>query len=79
MGNENQRDQIFREILMILEAYLYDKYNNYVLQKILEIGSPAHKVQLYDCLAPYFKDIIYRKYASRVVQKMLEVDFYVFF
>jgi hypothetical protein len=50
-----------------LYEHVKDKYYNYIIQKIFEIGEKEHKVKLFEKLKEFFLEFLQDKYGCRVI------------
>jgi pumilio RNA-binding family len=70
--NEDEKQLVFEEILLVANPLMTDVFGNYVLQKLFEYGTPDQCEQLGLLLAGQAVNLAMQMYGCRVVQKALE-------
>lgn len=71
-SNEQEKEQIFQQILPHAYSLMTDVFGNYVLQKILELGTVEQKIKIFDAMKGNIFQLSQHTYGCRVVQKILE-------
>ncbi len=70
--NDEEKQLVFEEILLVANPLMTDVFGNYVLQKLFEYGTPDQCEQLGQLLAGQAVNLAMQMYGCRVVQKALE-------
>jgi len=70
--NDEEKQLVFEEILLVANPLMTDVFGNYVLQKLFEYGTPDQCEQLGLLLAGQAVNLAMQMYGCRVVQKALE-------
>ena len=70
--NDDEKQAVFEEILLVANPLMTDVFGNYVLQKLFEYGTPDQCEQLGQLLAGQAVNLAMQMYGCRVVQKALE-------
>lgn len=70
--NDEEKQLVFEEILLVANPLMTDVFGNYVLQKLFEYGTPEQCEQLGQLLAGQAVNLAMQMYGCRVVQKALE-------
>lgn len=70
--NEDEKQLVFEEILLVANPLMTDVFGNYVLQKLFEYGTPDQCEQLGLLLSGQAVNLAMQMYGCRVVQKALE-------
>ena len=65
---------MFQQIAPQAFPLMTDVFGNYVIQKILELGTDEQKWAIYDNMRGKIFDLCQNTYGCRVVQKALEVS-----
>lgn len=70
--NDEEKQLVFEEILLVANPLMTDVFGNYVLQKLFEYGTPDQCEQLGLLLSGQAVNLAMQMYGCRVVQKALE-------
>lgn len=70
--NDDEKQLVFEEILLVANPLMTDVFGNYVLQKLFEYGTPEQCEQLGILLSGQAVNLAMQMYGCRVVQKALE-------
>lgn len=68
----SEREQLFQQIFPHVESLITDVFGNYVIQKILELGTSEQKLKIYGCIKKRVTEYSHHVYGCRVIQKVLE-------
>ena len=68
----DEKAMIFSEVLPRAHELMSDVFGNYVVQKLLEHGTPAQKHSILNLLQGHLVPLSRQMYGCRVVQKALE-------
>lgn len=71
-ASPEDRDLIFQEVVKDAFTLSSDAFGNYVVQKILEVGSKYHKEKLFEILKGRISDLSLNSFGCRVVQRIIE-------
>jgi len=72
LGDRLEQDVVVREILPSIRRLRNDVFGNYVVQKLLDFGSPQVRASIRDTLEGEMLQLSLQMYGCRVVQKALE-------
>jgi pumilio RNA-binding family len=72
MGDFTEQQIVMREVLPAIRRLRNDVFGNYVVQKLLDFGSPKTKSDIRDTLEGEILPLSLQMYGCRVVQKALE-------
>jgi len=72
LGDTSEHRIVMNEVLPAIHRLRNDVFGNYVVQKLLEFGSPKMKVDIRDTLQGEMLHLSLQMYGCRVVQKALE-------
>jgi pumilio RNA-binding family len=72
MGDFAEQQIVMREVLPAIRRLRNDVFGNYVVQKLLDFGSPKTKSDIRDSLEGEILPLSLQMYGCRVVQKALE-------
>ncbi|KAM3143105.1 hypothetical protein pb186bvf_004691 [Paramecium bursaria] len=72
MGNQQQREKIFKALEEDFYNLSKHKFGNYVIQKIIECGNPNMCMTIYNSLNYNMMGMCMDKFGCRVVQKLIE-------
>ncbi|KAL7580795.1 hypothetical protein ACA910_001073 [Epithemia clementina (nom. ined.)] len=76
LGDSLEQDVVVREVLPSIRRLRNDVFGNYVVQKLLDFGSPQVRASIRDTLEGEMLQLSLQMYGCRVVQKALEaLDF----
>lgn len=73
-ASEEEREQMFQQILPHAYPLMTDVFGNYVIQKILELGTDEQKIAIYETMYGNIFELCQNMYGCRVVQRALEVS-----
>ena len=72
MGNVAEQLLVMQEVLPAIRRLRNDVFGNYVVQKLLDFGTPTMKAEIRDTLEGEMLQLSLQMYGCRVVQKALE-------
>lgn len=72
MGDVNEQQIVMNEVLPAIRRLRNDVFGNYVVQKLLDFGTPGMKGDIRDTLDGEMLPLSLQMYGCRVVQKALE-------
>lgn len=72
IGNDTEQQIVMAEVLPAVKRLRNDVFGNYVVQKLLEFGTPQMRADLRDSLKGEMLHLSLQMYGCRVVQKALE-------
>ena len=72
LGDRLEQDVVVREVLPSIRRLRNDVFGNYVVQKLLDFGSPQVRASIRDTLEGEMLQLSLQMYGCRVVQKALE-------
>lgn len=72
MGDVNEQQIVMKEVLLAIRQLRNDVFGNYVVQKLLDFGTPQVKADIRDTLEGEMLQLSLQMYGCRVVQKALE-------
>ena len=72
MGNVAEQQLVMVEVLPAIRRLRNDVFGNYVVQKLLDFGTPAIKAEIRETLEGEMLQLSLQMYGCRVVQKALE-------
>jgi pumilio RNA-binding family len=72
MGDVTEQQIVMREVLPAIRRLRNDVFGNYVVQKLLDFGTPEVKNQIRETLEGEMLQLSLQMYGCRVVQKALE-------
>jgi pumilio RNA-binding family len=72
MGDVAEQQIVMREVLPTIRRLRNDVFGNYVVQKLLDFGSPGVKADIRETLKGEMLQLSLQMYGCRVVQKALE-------
>ncbi|KAK4772512.1 hypothetical protein SAY86_014287 [Trapa natans] len=70
---DDQKSDVFKEVLPCASQLMTDVFGNYVIQKFFEYGSAAQRKELADHLKGQMLPLSLQMYGCRVIQKALDV------
>ena len=73
LGDGLEQEVVVREVLPSIRRLRNDVFGNYVVQKLLDFGSPQVRASIRDTLEGEMLQLSLQMYGCRVVQKALEV------
>jgi len=73
-SSDQEKEQIFQEILPHAYSLMTDVFGNYVIQKILQLGTIDQKLRLFEVTQGNIYELCKHTYGCRVIQKSLEVN-----
>ncbi|KAL1197730.1 Pumilio-like protein 5 [Cardamine amara subsp. amara] len=71
--SDEEKADVFSEVLPQASKLMTDVFGNYVIQKFIEHGSPTQREELMKQLAGQMVSLTLQMYGCRVIQKALEV------
>ena len=72
VGDATEKELVMQEILPAIRRLRNDVFGNYVVQKLLDFGTPKIKSELKDTMVGEMLPLSLQMYGCRVVQKALE-------
>lgn len=69
---ENRREMVFLEMKPKLESLMMDKFANFVVQKLYEIGTKKQRDEMFEVVITNFQSLCFNIYGCRVVQFVME-------
>ena len=70
----DERDMIFQQVMEHANTLFTDMFGNYVIQKILQLGTLHQKLRIYELMKGKVFALSQHMYSCRIVQKALEVS-----
>jgi pumilio RNA-binding family len=67
-----EKEYTFREIMADFHELVSDVFANYVLQKLIEVATPAQQTEVYETVKNNVLTMTLQTYGCRIVQKCLE-------
>jgi len=71
-ANREEREMIFQQVMEHSNILLTDMFGNYVIQKILQLGTLHQKLKIYEIMKGKIFALSQHMYSCRIVQKALE-------
>jgi len=74
-ADKETKDKIFQQILPEAYQLMTDVFGNYVIQRILDLGTDEQRLALYDTMKGHFFELSQHTYGCRVIQKAIDVTY----
>lgn len=72
-ADREEKDRLFVQIIPHGYGLMADMFGNYVIQKVLELGTIGQKLKIYEIMKGKIFNLSQHTYSCRVIQKALEV------